>query len=56
MNPNRKLWKDAVREEQMNEELGAVSGLKKWERTVLKEVDPKYQVSDDEEDDKKKKI
>ena len=42
LNPNRKLWTDAVREEQLNDELGAVTGLKNWERTVLKEVDPKY--------------
>ena len=56
LNPNRKLWKDAVKEEQLNEELNAVGpGLKKWERNVLKEVDPKYQVSDDSEDEKKKK-
>ena len=56
LNPNRKLWKDAVKEEQLNEELNSVGpGLKKWERNVLKEVDPKYQVSDDSEDEKKKR-
>jgi hypothetical protein len=47
LNPNRKLWKDAVKEEELNEELSAVQNLKKWEKNVLKEVDPKYQVSDD---------
>jgi hypothetical protein len=32
-----------VREEQLNLELEAVGpGLKKWERNILKEVDPKY--------------
>jgi hypothetical protein len=56
LNPNRKLWKDAVKEEQLNLELEAVGpGLKKWEKTVLKEVDPKYQVSDDSDDEKKKR-
>ena len=56
LNPNRKLWKDAVREEQLNLELEAVGpGLKKWEKNVLKEVDPKYQVSDDSDDEGKKK-
>ena len=42
LNPNRKLWKDAVREERLNEELSSVKNLKKWEKNVLKEVDPKY--------------
>ena len=56
LNPNRKLWKDAVKEQRLNEELESVGpGLKKWERNILKEVDPKYQVSDDSEDEKKKK-
>ena len=56
LNPNRKLWKDAVREEQLNLELEAVGpGLKKWEKNVLKEVDPKYQVSDDSDEEGKKK-
>ena len=54
LNPNRKLWKDAVKEEQLNNELGDVHGLKNWERTVLKDVDPKYQVSDDEDEGKYK--
>ena len=56
LNPNRKLWKDAVREQRLNEELDAVGpGLKKWEKTILKEVDPNYQVSDDSDDEKNKK-
>lgn len=42
LNPNRKLWKDAVKEEALNTDMGAVHDLKNWERTVLKEVDPKY--------------
>lgn len=51
LNPNRKLWTDAVKEEQLNEELSAVNSLKNWERNILKEVDPKYQVDDDSDDD-----
>jgi len=47
LNPNRKLWKDAVKEEQLYEELDSVRCLKNWERNVLKEVDPKYVVDDD---------
>lgn len=27
--------------------MSSVTGLKNWERTILKEVDPKYQVDDD---------
>jgi len=42
LNPNRKLWTDAVKEEELNEELSSVSDLKKWEKNTLKEVDPKY--------------
>jgi hypothetical protein len=42
LNPGRKTWKEAVEEERLNEELGSVEGLKNWERTILKEVDPKY--------------
>jgi hypothetical protein len=54
LNPGRKTWKEAVKEERLNEEMGSVSGLKYWERNVLKEVDPKYQVSDDDSDTEKK--
>jgi hypothetical protein len=52
LNPGRKTWKEAVEEERLNEELGSVEGLKNWERTILKEVDPKYQVDDDSDDEK----
>jgi len=31
----------------LNSELDSVKSLKSWEKNVLKEVDPKYQVSDD---------
>ena len=47
LNPNRKTWKQAVKEEILKEELDSVNSLKNWERNILKEVDPKYQVDDD---------
>ena len=53
LNPNRKLWKDAVREEELNNDMGSVHSLQNWERTILKEVDPKYQVDDDSDTEKK---
>ena len=55
LNPNRKLWTDAVKEEQLSEELSSVQNLKNWERAILKEADPKYQVSDDSEEEAPKK-
>lgn len=55
LNPGRKTWKEAVKEEMLNEEMGAVEGLKNWERNVLKEVDPKYIVDDDSDTEAKKK-
>ena len=42
LNTNRKLWTDRVKEDQLNEELSSVQDLKKWEKNILKEVDPKY--------------
>jgi hypothetical protein len=51
LNPGRITWKQAVKQEQLNNELGDVKSLKNWERNVLKEVDPKYQVSDDDSDE-----
>lgn len=30
------------------EDVGAVESLNNWEKTILKEVDPDYEVSDDE--------
>lgn len=47
LNPERKTWAQAVKEQQLNEELGAVDSLKEWERQTLKEVDPNYEVDDD---------
>jgi hypothetical protein len=39
----------------LNEELDAVSALKDWEKNTLKEVDPKFEVDDDSDEDKEKK-
>lgn len=35
--------------------MGAVHSLKNWEKNVLKEVDPKYQVEDDSEEEEPQK-
>ena len=51
LNPGRKTWKEAVVEERLKEELDSVQDLKNWEKNVLKEVDPKYQVNDDSDCD-----
>ena len=53
LNPNRKTWAQAVKEEQLNEELDAVSSLKDWEKGTLKEVDPNYEVDDDSDAEQK---
>jgi len=42
LNPARKTWKEAVKEEILNNELGDVKSLKDWERHTLKEFNPKY--------------
>ena len=47
LNPNRKTWTEAVKEQQLNEELEAVESLKDWEKGTLKDVDPNYNVDDD---------
>ena len=47
MNPNRKTWTQAVKDQILNEELDPVNSLKDWERATLKEVDPNYEVDDD---------
>lgn len=52
MNPSRKTWTQAVKEQRLNEELDAVNSLKDWEQNTLKEVDPKYDPDDDSEDEK----
>ena len=52
LNPNRKTWAQAVKEQQLNEELDSVNGLKDWERGTLKEVDPNFEVDDDSDVEK----
>ena len=52
LNPNRKTWAQAVKEQQLNEELDSVNGLKDWERSTLKEVDPNFEVDDDSDVEK----
>ena len=54
LNKERKTWKEAVREQRLNEELDAVQGLGDWERNVLKEVDPNFECSDDSDVEKDK--
>ena len=53
LNPGRKTWAQAVKEQTLNEELDAVNSLKEWEKGTLKDVDPNYKdidSSDDEEE------
>ena len=57
LNPNRKTWAQAVKEQQLNEELDAVNSLKDWEKGTLVDADPKFKVdeeSDSDEDGKEK--
>lgn len=42
----------AVKEEKLKEEQDAVNSLLDWERGTLREVDPKYDCSDDSDDEK----
>lgn len=42
-----------MKEQQLNEELDAVSSLKDWERGTLKEVDPNFEVDDDSDEENK---
>ena len=55
LNPSRKTWTQAVKEQQLNEELEAVSSLKDWEQNTLKEADPNYQVDVDSDAEEPKK-
>ena len=58
LNLNRKTWKQAVEEEWVHSEKSDVQALKDWEKTVLREADPKYNpdsdVEETEEDWKKR--
>ena len=51
LNPGRKTWAQAVKDQQLNEELDAVNSLKNWEKATLADVDPNYQPSDDSDDE-----
>ena len=53
LNPARKTWQQAVKEQTLNEELYAVNSLLDWEKGTLKEVDDKYQVDVSDSDDEK---
>ena len=53
LNPGRKTWTQAVKEQQLNEELDAVGSLKDWEKGTLKEADPKFEVDDDSDEEQK---
>ena len=52
LNPNRKTWAEAVKEQRLNEELDAVKSLNDWEKGTLKDVDPNYPVDDDSDEEK----
>ena len=54
LNPNRKTWAQSVKEQQLNEELGAVNSLKDWERATLKDINPNYKIDEDSDEDDKK--
>ena len=51
LNPDRKLWKDAVKEEILRNELSDVGSLRDWERNILKDNDPKFNAESDSSDD-----
>ena len=51
LNPGRKTWAQAVKEQRLNEELDAVNGLLDWEKQTLKDVDPNYKVEDDSDEE-----
>ena len=53
LNPNRKTWSQAVKEQQLNEELSAVNSLKDWERATLKDIDPNYKIEEDSDEEVK---
>lgn len=45
-----KTWKVAVEEERVTSEMSDVKALKEWEKTVLREADPKYNPDSDVEE------
>ena len=54
LNPDRKTWAQAVKEQRLNEELDAVNSLYDWEKNTLVDVDPNYKVDDDSDEEEKK--
>ena len=46
-----KTYVQVTREQQHNLECGDVKGLREWERSILKEVDDKYDPDDDSSDE-----
>mmetsp|Transcript_4162 Transcript_4162/g.7050 ORF Transcript_4162/g.7050 Transcript_4162/m.7050 type:complete len:82 (+) Transcript_4162:634-879(+) len=54
LNPGRKTWAMAVKEQQLEEEMGAVNSLRDWEQSTLRDVDPKYVEEVDSEEEKEK--
>jgi len=51
LNPGRKTWKEAVKEERLKEEMDAVDSLDQWEKQVLKEANPKLKIGDNDDSD-----
>jgi hypothetical protein len=45
-----KTWKKAVEEERLNSEMTDVTALREWEKTVLREADPKFNPDSDVEE------
>ena len=55
LNKDRVKWTDKVKKEELDLDVGDVKSLDTWEKTILKEVDPNYEWSDDENAPKVKK-
>ncbi|CAI2378039.1 unnamed protein product [Moneuplotes crassus] len=48
LNKDRVRWVDRVKKEERDTDIDAVTSLNDWEKTILKDVDPNYEISDDE--------
>ena len=55
LNPNRKTWTQAVKEQTLNEELDAVNSLRDWEKGTLTEADPNFVIDEDSDEEGEKK-
>lgn len=51
LNKNSKTYVQVTKKQQLDAEIGDVSDLKEWERTILTEVDPQYDPDDDSSDE-----